>query len=57
MSVNITYFGQGRTCVTMVINLFASSKVNVRIIPKLHIWIGNKLFFGNMHISVILHKI
>ena len=32
-------------------------KVNVRIIPKLQNWIGNILFFENMHISVILPKI
>ena len=32
-------------------------KGNVRIIPKLQNWIGNILFFENMHISVIFPKI
>ena len=32
-------------------------KVNVCIIPKLQNWIGNMLFFENMHISVFWPKI
>ena len=32
-------------------------KVKIRIIPELHKWIDNDLFFENMPISVIFHKI